>query len=222
MATLENGRKPGKRVAQGIRSRDKLLRVAARRFSERGFSATSIDDVCHDTGVVKSALYWHFENKEGLLTAVLEQAAEAFEETAAAWIHDIVSDVTTSNDPRERLRRAVLGMRNIIETKSAMIRLMHGILLDGTGFNKKTRAIIMRVYDRVRDALIEGIAEAIEARPAGLDSIALLILSVLNGAFFATQLRRDPKELDKIFAELEQAILLLVGSVVQGSSEARG
>src|SRR5689334_25212655 len=98
--------KVSKRVAQGLKSRDSLLRAATRQFAERGFSATSIDDVCRDAGVVKSAVYWHFDSKEGLLAAVLE-------ETATAWIDGIVASVQQTGDPRERLSRAMLGMRDL-------------------------------------------------------------------------------------------------------------
>jgi TetR/AcrR family transcriptional regulator, transcriptional repressor for nem operon len=219
MSTAYRGKRTGKRAAQGLRSRDKLLRAAAQRFAERGFSATSIDDVCHDTGVVKSALYWHFQSKEGLLNAVLEQAAKAFEETADGAINDVIRAVADISDPRERLSQAVARMREIVETKQAMIRLMHEILLDGAGFNKKTRAIMLRVYDRVTGALAAGIAEAIGFQPPGLESVALLILAVLNGVFVAHQLRRDPEELDKIFAELEKTIFCLVGGLMQAPSE---
>src|SRR6185295_17683009 len=78
--------RPNKRIEQGRRSRDRLLRAATQRFAAQGFSGTSIDDVCREAGVVKSAVYWHFDSKEGLLAAVLE-------ETATAWIDGIVGSV---------------------------------------------------------------------------------------------------------------------------------
>src|SRR5262249_47372732 len=135
------GGRISKRIAQGLRSRDNLLRAATRQFAERGFSATSIDDVCRDAGVVKSAVYWHFESKEGLLAAVLE-------ETATAWIDGIVASVQQTGDPRERLSRAIGGMRALVETRPALLRLLHSMLLERTGENEQTRAVLLRVFDR--------------------------------------------------------------------------
>ncbi len=192
-----------KRVEQGMRSRDNLLRAATRHFSERGFSATSIDDVCRDAGVVKSAVYWHFESKEGLLTAVLE-------ETATAWIDGIVASVHQTGDPRERLSRAMTGMRDLVENRPALLRLLQSMLLERTGENAETREVLLRVFDRARAALTDGIAEVIGTRPEGLSTIAELALASLDGIFLQHQLRKDRAELDRLFAELERSIVYLV------------
>jgi AcrR family transcriptional regulator len=195
--------KISKRVAQGLRSRDSLLRAATHHFAERGFSATSIDDVCRDAGVVKSAVYWHFDSKEGLLTAVLE-------ETATAWIDGIVASVHQTGDPRERLSRAIAGMRELVETRPALLRLLHSMLLERTGENPATREVLLRVFDRARRALTDGIAEVVGTRPPGLESVAELALAALDGIFLQHQLRKDRAELDRLFAELERSIVYLV------------
>ncbi|WP_121061950.1 TetR/AcrR family transcriptional regulator [Chachezhania antarctica] len=43
------------------------LRVAARIFNEKGYHATSLDEVADVIGVTKTALYYYFKNKEQLL-----------------------------------------------------------------------------------------------------------------------------------------------------------
>lgn len=203
-----------KRVAQGLRSRDSLLRAATRQFAERGFSATSIDDVCRDAGVVKSAVYWHFDSKEGLLTAVLE-------ETATAWIDGILASVQQTGDPRERLTRAIAGMRDLVETRPALLRLLQSMLLERTGENAETRSVLLRVFDRARAALTDGIAEVIGVRPPGLDTVAALVLASLDGIFLQHQLRRDTAELDRLFGELERAIVYLVSSLFDEAQKGR-
>lgn len=206
--------KISKRVAQGMRSRDSLLRAATRQFAERGFSATSIDDVCRDAGVVKSAVYWHFESKEGLLAAVLE-------ETATAWIDGIVASVQQTGDPRERLSRAMVGMRDLVENRPALLRLLQSMLLERTGESAETRAVLVRVFDRARAALTDGIAEVIGTRPPGLETTAALVLASLDGIFLQHQLRRDVGELDRMFAELERAIVFLVTSLFNEAQRGR-
>jgi AcrR family transcriptional regulator len=205
-AARTGGERISKRVAQGLRSRDSLLRAATRQFAERGFSATSIDDVCRDAGVVKSAVYWHFDSKEGLLSAVLE-------ETATAWIDGIVASVEQTGDPRERLNRAMGGMRDLVEKRPALLRLLHSMLLERAGESAETREVLLRVFDHARTALTDGIAEVIGTRPPGLETTAALLLASLDGIFLQHQLRRDSGELDRMFGELERAIVYLVTSL---------
>jgi AcrR family transcriptional regulator len=50
-----------------------ILAVAARVFAQSGYAATSMDDVAAAAGVTKLIVYRHFEAKETLYRAVLEE-----------------------------------------------------------------------------------------------------------------------------------------------------
>lgn len=48
------------------------LRVASRLFNEKGYHATSLDEIADQIGVTKTALYYYFRNKEELLYDCLQ------------------------------------------------------------------------------------------------------------------------------------------------------
>jgi AcrR family transcriptional regulator len=50
--------------------------TAAAAFADRGVAATSLDDLARTMGVTKQTILYHFKSKSGLLTAVLDDAAE--------------------------------------------------------------------------------------------------------------------------------------------------
>jgi AcrR family transcriptional regulator len=200
---MKSPERVNRRVAQGRESRARILRAATERFATAGYAATSVDDVCRSAGIVKSALYWHFESKEGLLSAVLE-------ETANAWIDGILESVHQTGDPLERLKRALAGMRELVERRPALLRLLHTMLVERTQASPQTREVLLRVFDRARATLANGIAEAIGSRPEGLDIVAALVLAAFDGIFLQHQLRGDPQELDRIFTELERTVVYLV------------
>ena len=60
------------RVRQAEATRALLIDVARKSFTERGFAATSIDDIIQEAGVARGALYHHFSGKEALFRAVYE------------------------------------------------------------------------------------------------------------------------------------------------------
>jgi hypothetical protein len=95
------------------------------------------------------------------------------------------------------------------------------MLLERTGENAETRAVLVRVFDRARSALTDGIAEVIGSRPPGLETTAALLLASLDGIFLQHQLRRDVAELDRMFAELERAIVFLVTSLFNEAQRGR-
>ncbi len=61
------------RVRQAEATRSLLIAVAREHFAERGYPATSIDDIIQQAGVARGALYHHFSGKEALFRAVYEE-----------------------------------------------------------------------------------------------------------------------------------------------------
>jgi AcrR family transcriptional regulator len=64
------------------RRRDDVLRTAARLFAERGYHATSVDDLCAATGLAAGGLYHYIGSKERLLFAILAQLMDPLLEQA--------------------------------------------------------------------------------------------------------------------------------------------
>jgi AcrR family transcriptional regulator len=56
--------------------RQAILQTAATVFARSGYAATSMDDIAAAAGVTKLIVYRHFESKEALYRAVLEQVFE--------------------------------------------------------------------------------------------------------------------------------------------------
>ncbi|WP_182084113.1 TetR/AcrR family transcriptional regulator [Aureimonas sp. ME7] len=54
-------------------TRAKLLTAARRVFAQKGYAATSMDDLTAEVGLTRGALYHHFGDKRGLLAAVVEE-----------------------------------------------------------------------------------------------------------------------------------------------------
>ncbi|WP_420429081.1 TetR/AcrR family transcriptional regulator [Algiphilus sp.] len=53
--------------------RDKLLVAGMALIGDKGFVATTIDDICREAGLTKRYFYESFENREALLTAAFER-----------------------------------------------------------------------------------------------------------------------------------------------------
>lgn len=58
------------------------MEAAIRRFLRQGFKKTSIGEIAADVGLVKSALYRHFNSKDNLFAAVVEHVSATYWEGA--------------------------------------------------------------------------------------------------------------------------------------------
>ena len=59
------------------RRRQEVMDVAARIFSEKGYEATSIQEIAEEVGILKGSLYYYIETKEDLLFGVIKAAYDA-------------------------------------------------------------------------------------------------------------------------------------------------
>ena len=64
--------KKGEVTETGERSRRRILDATIELLGERGLTGTSMNEVCARAGIAKTGLYWHFDNKAGLLAAAIE------------------------------------------------------------------------------------------------------------------------------------------------------
>ena len=79
MATRRTGRGPGRprRPETGNdSSRERLIDAAAKVFSARGYRGATVNAILAEAGLSKGTFYWHFERKEDLFFALLEERVE--------------------------------------------------------------------------------------------------------------------------------------------------
>jgi AcrR family transcriptional regulator len=99
------------------RTRNNILEVAQREFSEKGFDGARVDEIAEATQTSKRMIYYHFESKEGLYRAVLERAYEQIRLLEAAIDIDHLS-------PEEALSELVRVTFNWHNKHTDFVRLV--------------------------------------------------------------------------------------------------
>jgi TetR/AcrR family transcriptional regulator len=61
-----------------VRSNDRILKSALELFSDKGYGATSVREICEAAGITKPTLYHFYGSKEGVYRALVEGALERF------------------------------------------------------------------------------------------------------------------------------------------------
>jgi TetR/AcrR family transcriptional regulator, cholesterol catabolism regulator len=82
-------------------TREGILVAAARIFSEKGFDATSMQDIAEAVNLQKASLYHHFSSKQEILISLLDQALDLINSRLEAVLGQ---DLT----PDEKLRQAMV------------------------------------------------------------------------------------------------------------------
>ena len=82
-------------------TRRDILEVARRLFAERGYVATSINDIASAAGVAVQTIYARLGSKSGMLMALIDLIDEE------AGVGELVAEVVSASSPLEALRAEV-------------------------------------------------------------------------------------------------------------------
>ena len=101
-----------------VDSRQEILRTAARLFQQRGYDATSMNDVAGALSLSKGGLYHHFQSKDEILFEIMDHAMQITEER-------VLNPVRGIADPEERLRTLIrLHIEVVLSPRDREITVM--------------------------------------------------------------------------------------------------
>jgi TetR/AcrR family transcriptional regulator, cholesterol catabolism regulator len=101
-----------------VDSRQEILRTAARLFQQRGYDATSMNDVAAALKLSKGGLYHHFQSKDEILYEIMNHAMEITQER-------VLNPVRAISDPEERLRALIrLHIEVVLSPRDREITVM--------------------------------------------------------------------------------------------------
>jgi AcrR family transcriptional regulator len=100
----------------GRERREQLLNVGRALFAEKGFEATSIEEIAARAGVSKPVVYEHFGGKEGLYAVVVDREMSDLLER--------LTSALSAGHPRKLVEQAALALLTYIEEETDGFRIL--------------------------------------------------------------------------------------------------
>jgi len=189
-------------------SRERIVQAATELFSQRGYSGAGVDELAARSGIAKTAIYYHFGSKEGLLAAVLERAA-------TAWIEGIRAASQQAGSPLERLDRSLAGMRTMLEERPWILKLVQLLALEVGEHKPDVRATIQGIVLKARTAIVDGLHESLGMDVPDAEAIANMLLAMFDGIAFGRMLAPDLISLDDMFDEVRRVVMFMVATRIR-------
>jgi TetR/AcrR family transcriptional repressor of nem operon len=173
-------------------SKAKLLDAALRVIRTKGYSATTIDDVCATAGLTKGSFFHHFKSKDELALAATAHFAAMADGIFAS------APYRTLSDPRERVIGYVKFRKAILTGELPEFTCLLGTLVQEA---YETHPAIREACDKyisAHAALVEAdiaAAKRIYAPKAkwSAASLALFTQAALQGAFILAKAKHGPQ-----------------------------
>jgi AcrR family transcriptional regulator len=169
-ATREDtaARRPGRPINAGPYTLDSLVEVAAHAFLDRGYDATSMEDLSRAAGITKSSFYHHVSGKEALLRGALDRALDG--------LFGILGEPDAVGGPAvARLRHIVRRQVEVLATELPYVTLL--LRLRGNTETERWALGRRREFDQAVAALVREATEAGATRPEIDPVVAARLLS---------------------------------------------
>jgi len=198
------------RARRGEDARVDLKDTAVRCFSRYGYQGTSIDRIAREAGVTKGAIYYHYKDKNDLLSAAVADRVAEFEDRVqnacqgvggAQSLQRVVAVSIQHAISNDHPRFAIKLMVEAIDTHDPLLDEMRGMM-------RRFRAFLRNIVRAGQDS---GEFRA----DADADAIAATFTSAVIGA--ETQYYLDPDRFP-----LEQTLQTFVSQLCRDLSEEEG
>ncbi len=186
-------------------TRSKIIHSAVNLFSVRGYTAASVDDICKEAGVSKGAFYHHFESKQALFLALLDN-----------WLKTIDNAIDASRDESapETFRHLTEAFPYIFQSAGNHLPMFMEFWLQASRDEKIWQASIApyRRYHRYFTSLIKkGVAEGSFAQ-VDPQLVSRMIVSMSMGLLLQSLLDPEGANWEKVTRE---GTTLLVDSLME-------
>jgi len=191
-------------------TRKKLLDAAQELMLAKGFTATSVDDVCEAAGLTKGSFFHYFEGKEHLGRAVAERFFAAKKEFFLS------APFRQKKDPLDR----VFGHVDFLIEFSRSPMAGHGCLLgtfvqELSATHPSIRSVCAACFEEQAAGLKHDLDEA-KAKYAprarwSTQSLAEHLLAVVQGAIILAKAKQDRKVVEDSLVHFREYLACLFG-----------
>lgn len=166
---------------EALATRQHILDVALRLFSQQGVSSTSLVDIARAAGVTRGAIYWHFKDKSDLFGEIWELSESSIGDL------EIEYRAKFPDDPLSVLREILIYIleATVVEERR---RLMMEIIFHKCEFvgemavlQQAQRNLCMESYDRIEQVLKDCMGAGVLPAKLLTRRAAILMRSYISG-----------------------------------------
>src|SRR5215469_14707500 len=173
-----SGRDKKRRLRDPERTRERLLQAGFQEVYRTGFQSASIDTILAATNVTKGALYYHFDSKEDLGHAIIEEIVAKLPRDK--WLL-----------PLQRGKNPIDALIGIVQATSVrpedvkggcpLVNLSQEMSQLDEQFRKRLEAIFMAWQEGIATALRRGQSQGTVRRDLAPDETASFLIAMVEG-----------------------------------------
>lgn len=181
------------------KTKRKIFETSMKLFAEKGYEATSIEEITATVGVAKGTLYYHFASKEEIFNFLIEEGIKLLQNSV-----DI--KITKHDNYIDKIKAIILIQIKIVTKYEDIITIILSQFWGKENRNKKCQTLVYEYIGKIEKIVQEGIEKG-EIKYGDSRAIASEIYGLICSTL--TYKKREQEELDimKLYKEYENTVI---------------
>ena len=177
----------------------KIFETSMKLFAEKGYDATSIEDITATVGVAKGTLYYHFSSKEEIFNFLIEEGIKLLQNSV---------DIKTSkhNNYIDKIKAIVLIQIKIVAKYENIITILLSQFWGTKERNKKCQELVYQYIGKIEKIVQEGIEKG-EIKKGDTRAIASEIYGLICSTLVYKKREIENMNIMQLYHEYENTVI---------------
>ena len=181
------------------KTKRKIFETSMKLFAEKGYDATSVEEITSVVGVAKGTLYYHFSSKEEIFYFLIEEGMKLLQ-------NSIVIKTSQKKDSIDKLKSVVMIQLKILDKYEDFITIVLSQIWGNEPRNKRCKEYVKQYLSIVEKIVEEGISKG-QIKNINPKTIALGIFSTTCVSLLYKTDNENRININDIYKELEDILL---------------
>ena len=181
------------------KTKRKIFETSMKLFAEKGYDATSIEDITATVGVAKGTLYYHFSSKEEIFNFLIEEGIKLLQNSI---------DIKTAKFSNyiDKIKAIVLIQIKIVIKYEDLITILLSQFWGNEKRHQKCRKHIYDYINKIEQIVEQGIEKG-EIKEGNPKAIAYEIYALICSSLVYKTRTKENIDIMKLFKEFEATII---------------
>ncbi len=179
------------------KTKRKIFETSMQLFAEKGYDATSIEEITAKVGVAKGTLYYHFSSKEEIFNFLIEEGMNLLK-------NSINIKVEKQKKYIDKLRAIVLIQIKIIVKYENFMTIVLSEIWGNSDRSKTCKKYLYEYLEIVKEIVTEGIKRK-EIKQNNPDIIVSEIFGLASASLLHK--KKENVKIDKLYKELDRTYI---------------
>ena len=180
------------------KTKRKIFETSMKLFAEKGYDATSVEEITSVVGVAKGTLYYHFSSKEEIFYFLIEEGMKLLQ-------NSIVIKTSQKSDSIEKLKSVIMIQLKILNKYEDFITIILSQIWGNEPRNKRCKEYVKQYLSIIEKIVVEGISKG-QIKKVNPETITLGIFSTTYVSLLYKTGKDGKININDIYKELEDIL----------------